>query len=178
MTQAKSTTKHAADAPAPARTAGDLADIQLARLTATVAQAMAAIAEIRAALPNAARLTARHLRHTADLGVDPSVYGSARLKKRLQRVDAPAPLSDALEGLAQDIGDTVLELGELGCEPLLAAYAILKSVVRTDATLKELLKESIDSYAALAQAAAETRRAKNAELVSSSKRECPQIDRP
>ena len=60
------------------------------------------------------------------------------------------------------MSDTVLDLQRHGREPLLDAYAILKSVAKTNPMLKALLKDPINFYAAAAQAAAKTRAAKKA----------------
>ena len=196
MTQAK-TTQNAPDAPPPAPipTSGDLADMPIAPLRAAVAQAMTSIASIRAALPNATRLTTEERKHTGgklkkgesavlqtvadsandpafaplvvsladhDYGVDPKTFEVELLKERLQRVDALLPLADALSGLAQDMSDTVLELQELSAQPLRDAYAVFKSVSKTDATLRARIKDVIDFYSAIAQAALKTKRAKKA----------------
>jgi hypothetical protein len=97
-----------------------------------------------------------------DFGTDPAAFEPALLQERLQRVDALAPLAAALEGLGQDLADTILDLQELSAQPLRDAYAILKSVSNSDPTLRARIKDVIDFYAKIAQAAAETRKAKKA----------------
>ena len=100
-----------------------------------------------------------------DFGTDPSSFEAGLLKERLQRVAVLAPLAQALESLGQDISDTELELGELSAQPARDAYAILKTVAKTDATLSARIKDVIDFYAAIAQAALKTKRAKKAAAV-------------
>ncbi len=97
-----------------------------------------------------------------DFGLDPNAFEVAMLKDRLQKVDALQPLADALTGMAEDFSDTVLDLQSLARPPLLEAYAILKVVAKTNATLKAQLKDVIDFYAAAAQAGAKTKKAKAA----------------
>jgi hypothetical protein len=95
-----------------------------------------------------------------DYGTDPAAFEAALLEERLQRVAVLAPLVQALTSLTEDLGDTVLDLQELSANPAREAYAIFKSVAKTDATLSSRIKDTIDFYAAIARAAAETRKAK------------------
>ncbi len=113
-----------------------------------------------AADPRYAPLVASLADH--DYGVDPNSFEAGLLAERLQRVDALVPLAEALSGLAQDLSDTVLELQELSAQPLRDAYAVLKSVSKTDATLRARIKDVLDFYSAIAQAALKTKRAKKA----------------
>ncbi len=98
----------------------------------------------------------------SDYGDDPAVFEAALLKERLQRVDALSPVATALESLAQDIDDTVLDLQRLASEPLRMAYRILKAVSASDPTLRAKLADPINFYAAIAQTAVKTRKAKKA----------------
>lgn len=97
-----------------------------------------------------------------DFGDDPTTFEPALLKERLQKVDALTPLADAFASFTEDMSDTALDLQLLARQPLLDAYAIFKTVAKNDPTLKALLKDVIDYYAAAAQAGAKTRKAKAA----------------
>lgn len=97
-----------------------------------------------------------------DYGVNPNVFEAPLLSQRLQAADALGPLSDALTSLGEDLSDTALQLNALGRPPLLEAYAILKSVAKTNPALMALIKDAINFYAAPAQAAAKARAAKKA----------------
>jgi hypothetical protein len=97
----------------------------------------------------------------SDFGDDPKVFEATLLKERLQRADVLAPLAMSLEELAQDVGDTVLDLQHLGSEPLRLAYKVLKSVATTDATLRGKIKDPIDFYASITRAGVKTRNGKN-----------------
>ena len=97
-----------------------------------------------------------------DYGVNPNVFEAPLLSQRLQAADALTPLGDALASLGQDLSDTAMQLNALGRTPLLEAYAILKSVAKTNPALMALIKDAIDFYAGPAQAAAKARAAKKA----------------
>ncbi len=162
-----------------------LVDMPLGQLTAAVAQAMAAVASIKAALPRPSRLSPEErklvsgriqegesavlkvLVETAqqpayapllvslsdqDLGVDPDAFEPALLGERLEKVEVLAPLAHALAHLSDAIGDTMIELEQLARDPLLDAYAILKSAAKTDPALKSRLLPVIRFYAARAAA--------------------------
>lgn len=95
-----------------------------------------------------------------DYGTDPTTFEAALLEERLQRIAVLAPVAQLLLSLAEDISDTVLELGEISAQPARDAYAILKTVAKSDAALSARIKDVIDFYAAIAQAAARTRKAR------------------
>jgi hypothetical protein len=184
-----------ADAPPGSASGVQLVDMPLAELTRAVAQAMAAIAAVKASLPRPSRLSSEERRQTSprmttgecavlelvanvaeepayapllgslsdlDFGHDPDAFEPALLKERLQRLDALAPLADALASLLEGVSDTMIELQQLARDPLLDAYAILKGAAKADPQLKARLRDAIDFYAARASAAAKAKEAKRA----------------
>jgi hypothetical protein len=123
---------------------------------AAVLEGIASVAEMPAYAPLVTSLA------DLDYGDDPNAFEPTLLSSRLKAAEALSPLVDALESLGQDLGDTTLELNALGRPPLLEAYAIFKSVAKTNPGLMAQIKDAIDFYGSFAKAAAKARAAKKA----------------
>lgn len=93
-----------------------------------------------------------------DEGVDPTKVETPLMRDRLQRAEILAGLLDPA-GKLGGVSDTVLHLRSLVRDPLKEAYGIAKSMAKTQAKLRSMLAPVIDFYAALARAAAESRKA-------------------
>lgn len=93
-----------------------------------------------------------------DQGVDPTKVETPLLRDRLQRAEILARLLDPA-GQLGGMSDTVLHLRSLVRDPVKEAYGIAKSMAKTNTKLKSMLAPVIDFYAAIARAAAESRKA-------------------
>lgn len=93
-----------------------------------------------------------------DQGVDPTKVETPLLRDRLQRAEILARLLDPA-GQLGGMSDTVLHLRSLVRDPVKEAYGIAKSMAKTNPKLKSMLAPVIDFYAAIARAAAESRKA-------------------
>ena len=95
-----------------------------------------------------------------DEGTDPTRFELPLLRERLERAEILAPLAEALAGRQLlSITDTVLHLRDLVRTPVSEAYAIAKSVAKTDVKLKTMLAPVMDYYRRLAELSAASRKA-------------------
>jgi len=149
--------------PNPSRiTQADLKTI--GRLRAGESAVLQTVADI-CAMPQYAPLVASLA--DRDFGDDPNTFEPTLLKARLQMIDVLSPYVDALTSHTEDMSDTQADLEALSRPPLLTAYAILKTVAQTDPTLKSLLKDPLDYYAAIGKASAKTKKANAAAAATS-----------
>jgi hypothetical protein len=102
-----------------------------------------------------------------DEGIDPKQVETPLMRDRVQRAEILANLLDDAAKLG-GLSDTVLHLRELVRDPMKDAYAIAKVMAKTNANLKTKLVTVINYYAAMAKAAAATRKA-NAEAAAAEK---------
>ena len=93
-----------------------------------------------------------------DQGVDPTKVETPLMRDRLQRAEILARLLDPA-GQLGGMSDTVLHLRSLVRDPVKEAYGIAKSMAKTNTKLKSMPAPVIDFYAAIARAAAESRKA-------------------
>ena len=103
-----------------------------------------------------------------DEGVDPTKVETPLMRDRVQRAEILATLLDPAAQFG-GISDTVLHLRELVRDPMKEAYGIAKAMAGSNAKLKSMLASVINFYAALAKAAATTRKA-NAEAAAAAKK--------
>jgi hypothetical protein len=95
-----------------------------------------------------------------DFGQDPDSFEVDLLRDRLQRVAKLGKIAEALDALNARIADSVLHLSDETRPVMLDAYAIAKSVAKTDAKLRSQIAGAVDFFGKIGQAAAETRRKK------------------
>jgi hypothetical protein len=81
---------------------------------------------------------------------------------RLAKGSALLPLFEHLSNLTQDLSDSLLELNEGGAKPAREAYVLAKAMARTNPIVSIMLAPVIAFYAAIAKAAAATRKEKAA----------------
>jgi hypothetical protein len=106
-----------------------------------------------------------------DQGVDPTQVETPLMRDRVQRAEILAKLLDDAARLG-GISDTVLHLRELVRDPMKEAYAICKVMAKSTDKLKSMLAPVINFYAAMAKAAATTRKA-NADAAAAEKKAAP-----
>ena len=99
-----------------------------------------------------------------DQGIDPTQVETALMRDRVQRAEILAKLLDDAAKFGA-LSDTVLHLRELVRDPMKEAYAIAKVMAKSNDQLKSMLATVINFYAAMAKAAAATRKA-NAEAAA------------
>jgi len=102
-----------------------------------------------------------------DQGLDPNVLETPLMRDRIQRAEILARLGD-IAGKFDAMSDTVLHLRELVREPIREAYGIAKAMAKANQALRSMLAPVIDFYAAMAKAAAASRKA-NAEANAATK---------
>lgn len=102
-----------------------------------------------------------------DEGIDPKQVETPLMRDRVQRAEILADLLDTAAQLG-GLSDTVLHLRELVRDPMKEAYAISKIMQKSSDALKSMLASVINYYAAMAKAAAATRKA-NAEKAAAEK---------
>jgi hypothetical protein len=102
-----------------------------------------------------------------DEGIDPKQVETPLMRDRVQRAEILANLLDDAAKLG-GLSDTVLHLRELVRDPMKDAYAIAKVMAKSNGKLKTMLVTVINYYAAMAKAAAATRKA-NAEKAAAEK---------
>lgn len=96
-----------------------------------------------------------------DEGIDPTKVETPLMRDRIQRAELLAQLLDNADKFA-GMSDTVMHLRALVRDPIKEAYGISKAMAKTNDTLKSMVAPVINFYAAIARAAAATRKA-NAE---------------
>jgi hypothetical protein len=102
-----------------------------------------------------------------DQGIDPKQVETPLMRDRVQRAEILAKLLDDAAKLGA-LSDTVMHLRELVRDPMKEAYAIAKVMSKSSDKLKSMLASVINFYAAMAKAAAATRKA-NAETAAAEK---------
>jgi hypothetical protein len=96
-----------------------------------------------------------------DQGIDPTKVETALMRDRVQRAEILAQLIDSADKFG-GMSDTVMHLRALVRDPIKEAYGISKAMAKTNERLKSMVAPVINFYAAIARAAAATRKA-NAE---------------
>jgi hypothetical protein len=95
-----------------------------------------------------------------DEGTDPTRFETELLRDRLQRAEALEPLVTALaDAKIVAVSDTVLHLRNLARAPISEAYAIAKTIAKTNAQVSTMLAPVLDFYRGLAALAAAARKA-------------------
>jgi hypothetical protein len=92
-----------------------------------------------------------------DEGHDPARLETSLLRDRLERRMIMGQLTDALEPLTREVGDTALYYGDLVRPVLLSAYRIAKPISKSDVRVANRLAKVVDFYTGPARAAAQTR---------------------
>lgn len=102
-----------------------------------------------------------------DEGIDPTKVETPLMRDRIQRAETLAQLLDVADKFG-GMSDTVMHLRALVRDPIKEAYGISKAMANTNDALKSMLAPVINFYAAIARAAAATRKA-NAEAALAAK---------
>ena len=109
-----------------------------------------------------------------DFGEDPSTFEVGLVGDRLAKAAILGPLVDLLNALVQDLSDSTLELNGTGRQPASEAYVIAKALAKTNPIINGMIADVIGYYAAVAKAAAATRKANKAAAAAAPASPSPQ----